>query len=119
MIGDLISTMANAQKLSIQQISRGVQDGSIPSYVGIPLIQQKTNQMRQAAAALSGQGAQDKPPIAQQVMQAADQVTRPEEPPAPTLSATDRQRPAPSRGIDSARSNLPEAFASEIGRAHV
>ena len=69
MIGDLISTMANAQKLSIQQIQKGVQDGSIPSYIGVPLIQQKTQQMQQAAAALQGQQGRNQPPIAQQVMQ--------------------------------------------------
>jgi len=112
MIGDALSDMANAQKLSIAQLQKSVQDGSLPSYIGIPLIQQKTKERQEAMAALQGQQSQNQPPIGEQVMQAADQVTRPEEPPAPTLPATDRQRPAPSRGIDSAQSNLPDSFAS-------
>jgi len=111
MIGSMLSTMATAQKLSIQQIQKGVQDGTIPSYIGVPLIEQKTKQMQQAAASLQGQQSRNQPPIAEQVMQAADQVTRPENPLAPTSLATDRQRPAPSRGIDAAQSNMPEQYA--------
>ena len=126
MIGDLISTMATAQKLSIEQIMKGVQSGSIPPYVGVPLIQQKMKDRQQAALALSGQNAQQ-PPVADQVMQAADQLVRPEYPALPTASE-DTQQPAPSQGIDSAQSNLPQGFAGggivafadgEIGRAHV
>lgn len=111
MIGSLISTLANAQKLSIQQIQQGVQSGTIPSYVGIPLIEQKTKQMQEAAMMLAGQQAQGNVPIKDRVMRDADAVTRPEAPPTPTLPATNQVRPAPSQGIDSARSNLPAQYA--------
>ena len=110
MIGDLINTMATAQKLSIEQVMKGVQSGSIPAYVGVPLIQQKMKDRQRAAAVLSGQDAQQ-PPVADQVMQAADQLVRPEYPANPTAPGGDVQQPAPSHGIDSARSNLPQGFA--------
>lgn len=113
MIGSLIKTMADAQKLSIQQIVKGVQMGSIPAYIGVPLIEKKTKEaqkLQMAQAALREQG---EPPttVGDQVMQAAGQVTRPENPPTPPSLATDRQRPAPSMGIDSADSNMPQEYA--------
>ena len=111
MIGSLISTLANAQKLSIQQIQQGVQNGTIPSYIGVPLLEQKTKQMQEAAGILAGQQSRNQPPIAERVMRDADAVTRPEVPPTPTLPATNQVRPAPSRGIDSAQSNLPAQYA--------
>ena len=113
MIGSLIKTMADAQKLSIQQIVKGVQMGSIPAYVGIPLIEKKTKEaqkLQMAQAALREQG-EPQTTVGDQVMQAAGQVTRPENPLTPTSLATGRQRPAPYMGIDSADSNMPQEYA--------
>lgn len=113
-INSIFRTMSNAEKLSIGDIVKGVQTGSIPSYVGIPLIEKKTKEAQklQMAQALMRQ-IQGGPPstVTDQVMQAADQVTRPEVPPTTTLPATDRQRPAPSMGIESADSNMPQEYA--------
>ena len=111
MIGSLLSTLANAQKLSVEQLQKGIQDGTIDSYIAVPLIAQKTKQMKEATAILAGQKEQGQPPVGEQVMQAADQVTRPEIPLASTSPATDRQGPAPSQGIAGAPSNLPQSFA--------
>ena len=113
MINSLISQMANAQKMSIAQIQAGIQNGTIDAYVGIPLLEQKTKEaqkLQMAQALFKEQGAPDVS-VKDQVMQAADQVTRPGVPPAPTLPATDRQRPAPSLGLEAARSNMPEEYA--------
>jgi hypothetical protein len=85
MIGSLMSRMGMAEKLSVAQLQKAVQDGTLPAYVGVPLIQDKLKQEQMAKAATSG-AQQQQPPIAQQVMQAAEQ-----------------------RGIDEAQSNLPEA----------
>lgn len=109
MIGDLLSNLAQAQKLDIAQIQRAIQSGSIPPYIGIPLLQQKVQQRQQAAALLAGQQQQNQPPIGQQVMQAAEQVTQ----------APEQAQPAPQQvaqaqmpqGIDAAQSNLPAEYA--------
>jgi len=84
MIGSLMSRMADAEKLSVAQLQKAVQNGVIPAYVGVPLLQDKLKQ--QKAAANPPQQAQ--PPIAQQVMAEASQ-----------------------QGIDSAPSNLPTEMA--------
>ena len=84
MIGSLMSRMADAEKLSIPQLQKSIQDGIIPAYVGVPLLQDKMKQ--QKAKATPQQPAQ--PPIAQQVMAEASQ-----------------------HGIDSAPSNLPTEMA--------
>jgi soluble lytic murein transglycosylase-like protein len=60
--------MGMAEKLSIQQLTKAVQDGTVPSYIGIPLIQQKMKE-QQGAAPMQPMA----PPVAQQVMQQAMQ----------------------------------------------
>ena len=84
MIGSLMSRMADAEKLSIPQLQKSIQDGIIPAYVGVPLLKDKM--ARDKAKAVSQQPAQ--PPIAQQVMAEAAQ-----------------------HGIDAAPSNLPTEMA--------
>ena len=82
--------MGTAQKLSVAQLKQAVQDGTLPAYVGIPLIQDKLKQQQEAQA---GKPVPPQPPIADQILQEADQ----------------------SRGIDEAQSNLPTMNAAEGG----
>ena len=82
MIGSLMSRLDEAQNLSVSQLQKAVQDGTLPAYIGIPLIQDKI-QLQKAAQAPQ---MPPQPPIAQQVMQEAD-------------------------GIDRARTNLPVRMA--------
>ena len=77
-----MSRMGDAQKLSVQQLQQAIQDGTIPPYIGIPLLQDKVKQQQQAATPPAPQ----QPPIAEQVMQEA-------------------------RGIEEAKSNLPVGYA--------
>ena len=79
--------MADAEKLSVDQLQKAIQTGTLPAYVGIPLIQDKMNQQKEAQAMAQGQQ-QKEPPIAEQVMAEASQ-----------------------HGIDSAPSNLPTQMA--------
>jgi hypothetical protein len=58
--------MGMAEKLSIPQLTKAVQEGTVPSFIGIPLIQQKMKE-KSAASAMQPQ----QPPVAQQVMQQA------------------------------------------------
>ena len=113
MINRLLGQMADAEKMSIAQIQTGIQNGTIDAYVGIPMIAEKTKEAQkiQMAQALFREQGEPDVNVKDQVMQAADQVTRPGVPPAPTLPATDRQRPAPSLGLEAARSNMPEEYA--------
>lgn len=84
MIGSLMSRMADAEKLSVAQLNQAVKNGTIPAYVGVPLIQEKLR-AEQAAKAMVAQ-TQAQPPIARQVMEEADLMS----------------------GLDKLRSNLPE-----------
>lgn len=66
-ITSMNARMGMAEKLSIQQLTKAVQDGTVPSFIGIPLIQQKMKE-QQGATAMQPKA----PPIAQQVMQQAE-----------------------------------------------
>jgi hypothetical protein len=77
MIGSTLSRVQTAEKLSIPQLQQAIQSGTIPAYMGVPLLEEKIQfeqRMRSAAAARMAQGQQ--PTIAEQVMdqaQMADQ----------------------------------------------
>lgn len=88
MIGSLISRMGMAEKLSVAQLQKAVQDGTLPAYVGVPLIQDKMQKEQAARNAVAGMQQQGQPPIAEQVMQAAQAQE--------------------AQGIDAVPSNLPE-----------
>jgi hypothetical protein len=85
MITSTLGRMASADKLSVQQLKQAVQDGTVPAYIGIPLLQEKLKQSQQAMASQAGQAPQQ-PPIADQIMQQA-------------------------AGIPALQSNLPEQYA--------
>jgi soluble lytic murein transglycosylase-like protein len=91
MIGNLMSRMADAEKLSVDQLKMALQNGTLPPYVGIPLLQDKVKQAQMMQTAQGAQQAQpEQPPIAQQVM-------------------------AQAQGLDSMPSNLPteeQAYAA-------
>ena len=53
MIGDLLSTLATAQKLDIGQIQKAVQDGTLPAYVGVPLLDRKSTRLNSSHIPLS------------------------------------------------------------------
>ena len=75
--------MAQASKLSITQLQQAIKNGTVPSYIGVPLLQQKIKESQQAKQAMAAQQPQQ-PPVAQQVMQQAE-----------------------SQGVDTLPSNLP------------
>ena len=88
MTGIAQKIIANPEAYSIQMLTQGVKDGVIPAYIGIPLIQQKTQAKSQAEAM---GGAQKTPPIAEEVLARAEQMG----------------------GVDGLRSNLPtQGYAS-------
>jgi hypothetical protein len=67
--------LANPAKYSLQQLQQGVENGIIPAYIAIPLIQEKVQQEKMAQQSMQGmqdpQGQQQQMPIAQAVMQEA------------------------------------------------
>ena len=72
MIGSLMSRMGTAEKLSVAQIQQAIKNGTLPAYVGIPMLQDKMKQ-EQAARAAQQQVQQQQPSIADQVMAQASQ----------------------------------------------
>lgn len=74
MTGIAQKILSNPGAYSIEMLTKGVQDGVIPAYIGIPLIQQKTQEKAQAAGM---QGAQQgkQPPIAEEVLAKAQQAS--------------------------------------------
>jgi hypothetical protein len=113
MIGDLLPTLARAQSESIQQLQRSIQSGVVPAYIGVPLLQKKLSERQQAQALLLGQQQQGQPPIAEQVMQQANQVTQPQQAQqAPQMPQMPPQQMAQApQGIDAAPSNMPIEYA--------
>ena len=83
-ITSMNARMGMAEKLSIPQLTKAVQDGTVPSFIGIPLIQEKMKE-KTAAGAMQ----QQQPPVAQQVLQQA--------------MATE--------GVQALPSNMPESYA--------
>lgn len=73
-----ITSMSNrarlAENLSIQQLQKSIQDGVVPSYIGVPLLQEKIKDAKLLQAAKAAQNAMQQPSVAQQVMQQAQQV---------------------------------------------
>jgi len=77
---------AKAESLTIPQLQMAIKNGTVDSFIGIPLLQRKVKQRQQAMAMQQAQQqGQNQVPIAAQVMQDADQY----------------------RGIDELPTNLP------------
>lgn len=66
--------IANPNAYSIDMLTAGVQNGTVPAYIGIPLIQQKTQELNKSKALMSGIE-QGQPPIAQEVLDKAQMAT--------------------------------------------
>jgi len=74
MTGIAQKIIANPNAYSIEMLTAGVQDGSVPAYIGIPLIQQKTQEL-QKSKAMMAMAQPQQPPIAQEVLDQAQQAT--------------------------------------------
>jgi len=65
-----IELMKNAEKMSVQQLQQSVENGTLPAYIGVPLIQEKVKQQQQMqTAGAAQQGPQ--PSVKDQIMQQA------------------------------------------------
>lgn len=72
-MGSTMSKMAAAEKLSIPQLQQAIKDGTVPSFIGIPLLDEKVKTEQRMKAASQMQQP-EQPPIAQQIMQKAAQA---------------------------------------------
>jgi hypothetical protein len=59
---------------SIEMLTAGVENGTVPAYIGIPLIEQKTQELNKNKALMGGME-QGQPPIAQEVLDKAQMAT--------------------------------------------
>jgi len=74
MTGIAQKIIANPNAYSIDMLTAGVQNGTVPAYIGIPLIQQKTQELQKSKALMGGMQ-QQQPPIAQEVLDQAQAAT--------------------------------------------
>lgn len=88
--------IANPDDYSIDTLTNGVQNGTVPAYIGVPLIQEKMLAQKKQAALMGGAPQGEEPPIAQQVLAEAEQANAPV-------------------GIPGLQSNLPVATGAEGG----
>jgi len=73
MTGITQKIISNPEAYSIEMLTAGVQSGTVPAYIGIPLIQQKTQELNKSKALMGGM--QQQPPIAQEVLDQAQMAT--------------------------------------------
>lgn len=66
--------IANPDGYSIDMLTQGVQNGTVPAYIGVPLIQEKMLAQKKQAALMGGMGQGDEPPIAEQILGEAEQT---------------------------------------------
>lgn len=78
------SILANPEKYSLEQLTQGVENGVIPAYIGVPIIQEMLQKQSQTGA----MGEQQMPPVMDQVMAQAAQ------------------------GLETLPSNLPQEYAN-------
>ncbi len=74
----MINPAAMAPHLSDDQLKTAIQDGTMPAYIGIPILQQRMQVRSQAQAQQ-----QQKPSVAQQVLQGLDQLKQRQQLPIP------------------------------------
>ena len=67
--------IANPDDYSIDTLTNGVQNGTVPAYIGVPLIQEKMLAQKKQAALMGGAPQGEEPPIAQQILGEATQNT--------------------------------------------
>jgi soluble lytic murein transglycosylase-like protein len=89
-----------AEKLSIEQLQQSIQDGVLPSYIGVPLLKSKVEDAKLLQAAKAAQSMGQQPSVTQQIMSQAQQVGQPE----PQMQQADQ-------GVPSLQSNLPASMA--------
>jgi soluble lytic murein transglycosylase-like protein len=89
-----------AENLSIQQLQQSIQDGVLPSYIGVPLLKSKVEDAKLLQAAKAAQAMSQQPSVAQQIMSQAQQVAQPQA--APQMQQA---------GVPALQSNLPTSMA--------
>lgn len=69
-----MSIMAQAEKLGIPELQRSIQNGVVPAFIGVPLLQEKVKRQRQMQMGMAAQQPK-RPSVAEQVGQEAQQVS--------------------------------------------
>jgi hypothetical protein len=67
--------IADPDGYSIDMLTQGVQNGTVPAYIGVPLIQEKMQAQKKQEALMGGMEQGNEPPIAQQILGEAAQST--------------------------------------------
>ena len=75
MIGQGLGRVAQAEKLSIQQLEDALENRTIPAYIGIPLLEEKIQLEKRMQMAQAGMQQPPQMTIADQVMNQAQEIT--------------------------------------------
>jgi hypothetical protein len=75
MIGQGLGRVAQAEKLSIQQLEEALENRTIPAYIGIPLLEEKVQIEQRMKMAQAGQMPPPQMTIADQVMGQAQELS--------------------------------------------
>jgi hypothetical protein len=75
MIGQGLGRVAQAEKLSIQQLEEALENRTIPAYIGIPLLEEKVQLEQRMKMAQAGQMPPPQMTIADQVMGQAEELS--------------------------------------------
>ena len=74
MAGIAQKIIADPDSFSIDMLTQGVQDGSVPAYIGVPLIQEKMQAQKEQEALMGDTQQEGEPPIAHQILGEAQQT---------------------------------------------
>jgi hypothetical protein len=74
MAGIAQKIIADPDSFSIDMLTQGVQDGTVPAYIGVPLIQEKMQAQKEQEALMGGMQQEGEPPIAHQILGEAAQT---------------------------------------------
>lgn len=103
MIGNLLSRIARADDInSVDALTASVKNGTIPAFIGVPMIAELVKNQKEAQALQQGAPTAT---VANQVMQQAQALNQP----IPQQIPPQNPQPQPTQvaGIDAAQSNLP------------
>lgn len=94
-----------ANKSSVQELQRAIQDGTIDHYIGVPILAAKVNAAKKAMFAQAA-GRPTPPSVGEQKLAEADDLMAAAEGPGPMA-----EPPASLQGIPGIQSNLPTEYA--------
>lgn len=71
MIGGMLGRINTAEQMTVEQLQQALDSGSLPAYIGVPILQEKMQMRDRAMAIPMGQQLAQQPPIAEEILSRA------------------------------------------------